>query len=47
MLIGTLQLLFKRDLNKLKVEIKSYKNKKKIWCVHNQIKNSAATFVYI
>lgn len=41
MLTETLQLLFKRDLNKLKVEIESYKDEKKIWCVDKQIKNSA------
>lgn len=41
MLTETLQLLFKRDLNKLRVEIESYKDEKKIWCVDKQIKNSA------
>ncbi len=41
MLTETLQLLFKRDLNKLKVEIELYKDEKKIWIIEKQIANSA------
>ena len=33
--------LFQRDLEKLKDEITSYKNEKKIWKVTGEIKNSA------
>ena len=41
MLTETLQLLFNRDLNKLKVEIELYKDEKKIWIIEKQIANSA------
>ena len=40
MLIETLITLFKRDLNKLVVEIESYKNEKNLWLVHKEISNS-------
>lgn len=38
---NTLRALFNRDLNKLKLEIESYKNEAKIWSVDEQILNSA------
>jgi hypothetical protein len=41
MLIETLQTLFCRNLNLLKVEIESYKDKSKIWYVEKSIANSA------
>lgn len=37
----TLRALFNRDLNKLKLEIESYKNEAKIWSIDEQILNSA------
>lgn len=37
----TLRALFSRDLNKLKLEIGSYKNEAKIWSIDEQILNSA------
>lgn len=40
-MIKILQDLFQRDLEKLKTEITSYKNEKKIWEVTGEIKNSA------
>ena len=42
MLIETLIKLFKRDLNKLKVEIESYSNEQNLWLVDKGIGNSAA-----
>lgn len=41
MLIDTLKFLFNRDLNKLKVEINSYKNEQMIWHFEKGIANSA------
>ena len=41
MLIGTLQLLFKRDLNKLRSEIELYKEEENIWKIEGNIANSA------
>ncbi|MDE3143290.1 MAG: DUF1572 family protein [Bacteroidota bacterium] len=41
MLTKTLQQLFKRDLEKLKVEIESYRDEKKLWHVEKSIPNSA------
>ncbi len=41
MLSNTLRKLFKRDLNKLKKEISSYKDEANIWKVEKQINNSA------
>ncbi|MGC4035797.1 MAG: DUF1572 family protein [Chitinophagaceae bacterium] len=40
MLIQTLQLLFDRDLKKLKTEISSYKNEHAIWVTEKNIANS-------
>lgn len=41
MVIDTLQKLFKRELEKLKLEISSYKNEKNLWLVDKNIANSA------
>lgn len=41
MLINNLQQLFTRDLNKLKEEIKLYKNESKLWITEKDISNSA------
>lgn len=41
MLIETLKVLFGRDLNKLKFEIKSYQNENDIWKIEKSITNSA------
>jgi uncharacterized damage-inducible protein DinB len=41
MLIETLQSLFNRDLNKLKLEIESYQTESQIWIVEKNISNSA------
>ena len=41
MLKVTLQVLFERDLKKLKLEIESYKNERDIWKTDNTISNSA------
>jgi len=41
MLKETLKSLFTRDLNKLKLEIESYKNETTIWHIEKQIANSA------
>ncbi len=41
LLVQTLKTLFERDLNKLKIEIESYKNEEKLWCIAGQISNSA------
>jgi uncharacterized damage-inducible protein DinB len=41
MLTETLQSLFNRDLNKLKVEIESYQNESQIWTIDKNISNSA------
>jgi uncharacterized damage-inducible protein DinB len=41
MLIPILQSLFERDLNKLKTEIESYSDEKKLWLVDKNISNSA------
>ena len=43
MLIETLIKLFKRDLNKLKVEIESYSDEKNLWLTDKDIVNSAGT----
>ena len=43
MLLETLIKLYKRDLNKLKVEIESYKNEKTLWLTDKNIINSAGT----
>ena len=43
MLTETLTKLFKRDLNKLKIEIESYKNEKNLWLTDKDILNSAGT----
>ncbi|RKY95068.1 MAG: DinB superfamily protein [Ignavibacteriae bacterium] len=40
-MIETLIQLFQRDLEKLKTEITSYKDKNKIWDVSGELKNSA------
>ena len=40
-MIETLKTLFNRDLKKLKLEIESYQNESKIWCIDNNISNSA------
>lgn len=40
-MIETLSKLFLRDLEKLKIEISSYKDEKKIWEISGDIKNSA------
>jgi hypothetical protein len=40
MQIVTLQTLFNRDLNKLKVEIETYKNERNLWVVDKHITNS-------
>jgi uncharacterized damage-inducible protein DinB len=41
MLIQTLKTLFQRDLKKLKQEIESYQDEKKIWVTDKSIANSA------
>lgn len=41
MLNNTLIELFERDLNKLKIEISSYKNEENLWIVEESISNSA------
>jgi uncharacterized damage-inducible protein DinB len=41
MIIGTLKILFNRDLNRLITEIEQYKNEADIWKVTGQISNSA------
>ncbi|MCW2462326.1 putative damage-inducible protein DinB [Elizabethkingia anophelis] len=41
MMIETLQILFKRDLLKLKTEIKSYQSEENIWKISQHISNSA------
>lgn len=41
MLIQTLQILFRRDLKRLRQEIDSYKDEAKIWYVEKNIANSA------
>jgi uncharacterized damage-inducible protein DinB len=41
MLTTTLRKLFGRDLNKLKLEIESYQDEKKIWYTEKSINNSA------
>ena len=41
MLIETLELLFTRDLNKLRTEIELYKNEANIWKTERSIANSA------
>lgn len=41
MLTETLKSLFKRDLNKLKVEIESYQSESNIWTIDKNISNSA------
>lgn len=41
MLTDTLQQLFDRDLNKLKLEIESYQNEKALWVIDKNIANSA------
>ena len=40
-MINTLLQLFQRDLEKLKTEISSYKDEKKIWVISGEVKNSA------
>ena len=40
-MIQILQDLFQRDLEKLKLEISSYKNEKNLWIISGDIKNSA------
>ena len=40
-MIETLKTLFNRDLNKLKLEIESYQNENKLWCIDKNISNSA------
>ncbi|AQW94944.1 DUF1572 domain-containing protein [Elizabethkingia anophelis] len=40
-MIETLQILFKRDLLKLKTEIKSYQSEENIWKISQHISNSA------
>ncbi|WP_264536724.1 DinB family protein [Flavobacterium sp. N1736] len=41
MLIETIKSLFNRDLNKLKIEIESYKNESQIWEIDKNISNPA------
>lgn len=41
MLIDTLIKLFNRDLNKLKIEVASYKNEENLWLLDKEISNSA------
>jgi hypothetical protein len=41
MIVDTLQKLFKRELEKLKLEISSYQNEKNLWLVDKNIANSA------
>ncbi|MBC5838883.1 DUF1572 family protein [Flavobacterium muglaense] len=41
MSLTTLQTLFNRDLNRLKVEIELYQNDAQIWAVDKQVSNSA------
>ena len=41
MVIDTLQKLFKRDLEKLKLEISLYKDEKNVWVIDKSILNSA------
>ncbi len=41
MLIQTLKLLFDRDLKRLRNEIELYQNEKTLWCIENNIANSA------
>lgn len=41
MMIETLQILFKRDLLKLKTEIESYQSEENIWKISQHISNSA------
>ena len=40
-MIDTLKKLFNRDLEKLKTEISSYNDEKKLWKISGEIKNSA------
>lgn len=41
MIIDTLQKIFKRDLEKLKLEISLYRDKKNLWVIDKNIANSA------
>ncbi|GAB4036353.1 DinB family protein [Spirosoma jeollabukense] len=41
MLVETLKLLFRRDLNRLRQEIDAYKDEQKIWHIEKGIANSA------
>jgi hypothetical protein len=41
MLFETLIKLFKRDLNKLKIEIELYKDETNLWLIHNDVTNCA------
>src|SRR6185312_14992875 len=41
MLNESLKALFKRDLNKLKVEIESYRDERNLWVIEGSIANSA------
>ena len=41
MIVGTLQKIFKRDLEKLKLEISLYRNEKNLWMIEKNIANSA------
>ena len=41
MLLDTLIELFKRDLNKLKVEIELYKDEINLWLIHKDVTNCA------
>lgn len=41
MIIQTLKLLFRRDLNRLRQEIDAYKDERKIWYIEKGIANSA------
>ena len=45
MLVETLIKLFNRDLNKLKVEVASYKNEEHLWLVEKEINNCAGNLV--
>jgi uncharacterized damage-inducible protein DinB len=41
MLVKTLKILFKRDLNKLKTEVELYQSEDKLWHIEKSIANSA------
>ena len=47
MVIETLQKIFRRDLEKLKQEIASYRDKSKLWEIDKSIANSVGNLCFI